>query len=77
MTSPPNNYDVARTAGVSRTVVSLVLNGKADRYGIARKTQDRVRAVIRQTGLCGGGELVRAVFAGTPSVVPAQGRPQR
>jgi len=41
---------VARAAKVSRTVVSLVLNGRADKYGIARKTQDRVRAVIRQTG---------------------------
>lgn len=50
MTKPPNSYDVARAAGVSRTVVSLVLNGKADRYGIAKATQERVRAAIRRTG---------------------------
>ena len=48
--SGPNSYDVARDAGVSRTVVSLVVNGKADRYGIARETQECVRAAVRKTG---------------------------
>jgi hypothetical protein len=50
MSQRPNIYDVARVAGVSRTVVSLVTNGKADQYRIARETQDRVRAAVRQTG---------------------------
>ena len=50
MTKRLNSYDVARAAGVSRTVVSLVVNGKADKYGIAKETQERVRAVVRQTG---------------------------
>jgi DNA-binding LacI/PurR family transcriptional regulator len=45
-----NIEDIAATAGVSRTVVSLVINGKADKYHIASETQERVRAVIRQTG---------------------------
>ena len=45
-----NAYDVAKQAGVSTAVVSQVLHGSADKYRIARKTQDRVRAVIRQTG---------------------------
>jgi hypothetical protein len=35
---------------VSRTVVSLVVNGKAARYGIATATQDRVRKAIAKTG---------------------------
>ena len=50
MSRRPNIYDVARVAGVSRTVVSLVTNGKADQYRIARETQDRVRAAVLQTG---------------------------
>ena len=37
-------------AGVSRTVVSKVYHGKGDQHQIARKTQERVRAVIRETG---------------------------
>lgn len=45
-----NIYDVARAAGTSKTVVSLVINGKADKYRIARETQERVRAAVRQTG---------------------------
>ena len=50
MKSRPNSYDVARIAGVSRAVVSLVFNGKADKFRITKKTQERVRAAIRQTG---------------------------
>jgi hypothetical protein len=50
MSQSPNSYDVARQAGVSRTVVSLVVNGKADRYGVAKATQEKVRAAIRRTG---------------------------
>lgn len=45
-----NAYDVGRAAGVSRTTVSLVVNGLADKYRIPRRTQERVLAAIRQTG---------------------------
>ena len=43
MSGRVNSYDVARAAKVSRAVVSAVVNGKADRYGISAKTQERVR----------------------------------
>ena len=45
-----NCYDITRAAGVSQTVVSLVINGKADKYRIAKATQERVRAAISQYG---------------------------
>jgi len=45
-----NCYDITRAAGVSQTVVSLVFNGKADKYRISKATQERVRAAIRQYG---------------------------
>ncbi|MBA4389151.1 MAG: hypothetical protein C0404_14355, partial [Verrucomicrobia bacterium] len=45
-----NSYEVARRANVSRTVVSKVVNGSADKYRISRETQERVRAAIRDTG---------------------------
>jgi LacI family transcriptional regulator len=38
----PNIRDVAERAGVSRTTVSLVLNGRGDAHGIASPTQQRV-----------------------------------
>lgn len=40
--------DIAKSLGVSKTLVSLVLNDKADEYGISRETQERVRARIRE-----------------------------
>ena len=43
-------YDVGRAAGVSRTVVSLVVNGQADKYGISKQTQEKVRAAIARLG---------------------------
>jgi DNA-binding LacI/PurR family transcriptional regulator len=48
--SPPTASAVARTAKVSKTVVSLVATGKADRYGIATATQERVRDAMAKTG---------------------------
>jgi hypothetical protein len=42
--------DIAFAAGVSRTTVSMVLNGKADRYRISAATRQRVEAVIAQSG---------------------------
>jgi len=50
MKTRPNSYDVARAAGVSRSVVSMVLNGSADKYRISKATQERVRAAISQYG---------------------------
>ena len=40
--------DVAEAAGVSKTTVSLVANGLADKVGICLATCQRVEAVIRQ-----------------------------
>ena len=40
--------DIAKSLGVSKTLVSLVLNNKADEYGINRETQERVRAKIKE-----------------------------
>jgi len=50
MKTGPNSYDIGRSAGVSRSVVSLVINGKADRYRISRETQERVRAAVSEHG---------------------------
>ena len=48
MSSRPTAAAVAKATGVSRTVVSYVIHGKADRYGIAARTQERVRSAIGQ-----------------------------
>lgn len=39
---------IARHVGVSKTLVSLVLNGKAQHYGISRQTCDRVFAAVKE-----------------------------
>ncbi|NPA35770.1 MAG: LacI family transcriptional regulator [Chlorobi bacterium] len=39
---------LARQAGVSKTTVSLVLNGKAEKYNISRKTIEKVLALARE-----------------------------
>lgn len=44
------NKDIATRLGVSGTLVSLVLNNKADQHGIRKDTQERVLAVARQMG---------------------------
>ncbi|MGM0503258.1 MAG: LacI family DNA-binding transcriptional regulator, partial [Bacteroidota bacterium] len=36
--------DIAKSLGVSKTLVSLVINGKAEEYGIAKETRQRVIA---------------------------------
>ena len=46
----PRMLDIAREAGVSRTVVSLVLNGRGDQLGIAKQTQDKVLAIAASMG---------------------------
>jgi len=44
------NKDLAAKLGVSGTLVSLVLNNKADKHGIRKDTQERVLALARQLG---------------------------
>lgn len=40
--------DIAQHVKVSKTLVSLVLNGKAQRYGISKQTCDRVFAAVKE-----------------------------
>lgn len=40
--------DVARALGVSKTLVSLVINGKADAYGISKETRERVLEKVKE-----------------------------
>ncbi len=44
------NKDLAARLGLSGTLVSLVLNNKADQHGIRKDTQERVLALARQMG---------------------------
>jgi LacI family transcriptional regulator len=44
------NKDLAQRLGVSSTLVSLVLNNKADQHGIRKDTQEKVLALARQMG---------------------------
>lgn len=62
-------FDVAKLAGVSTTTVTLVVNGRADKYRVSRQTQARVQTVIRQTGYVPNGparnmKLGRRSFVG-------------
>ena len=49
------NKDLAARLGVSCTLVSLVLNNKADQHGIRKDTQERVLALARQMGYFSAG----------------------
>lgn len=40
--------DIAKSLGVSKTLVSLVLNGKGDKYGINQQTQKKVLAKAKE-----------------------------
>jgi len=40
--------DIAKSLGVSKTLVSLVLNDKADKHGISADTQKKVRQRVRE-----------------------------
>lgn len=40
--------EVAKLAGVSKTTVSYVINGKAQKYRISQKTQQRVMAIVEE-----------------------------
>lgn len=42
--------DIAREAGVSKTTVSLILNGKAEQYRISARTAERVKGVAAEAG---------------------------
>jgi LacI family transcriptional regulator len=42
--------DIAKKVGVSKTLVSLVVNGKARGYGISGQTCDKVMAAVRAYG---------------------------
>jgi LacI family transcriptional regulator len=44
------NKDLATKLGVSGTLVSLVLNNKADQHGIRKDTQEKVLTLARQMG---------------------------
>jgi LacI family transcriptional regulator len=44
------NKDLAERLGVSSTLISLVLNNKADQHGIRKDTQEKVLALARQMG---------------------------
>jgi LacI family transcriptional regulator len=44
------NKDIAERLGVSSTLVSLVLNNKADQHGIRKDTQEKVLSLARQMG---------------------------
>ena len=50
MVKKPKNKELATRLGVSDTLVSLVLNNKADQYGIGRETQEKVLALARKMG---------------------------
>ncbi|WP_329391202.1 LacI family DNA-binding transcriptional regulator [Streptomyces sp. NBC_01716] len=45
-----NQRDIARITGVSQAAVSMVVSGKADEGGIAKATQEKVRAAMRELG---------------------------
>ena len=55
MSERPTSYHVASMAGTSRAVVSAVVNGKADRYGIARVVNDNYFGALTTTTVPHGG----------------------
>lgn len=72
----PTQHDIAHAAGVSTAVVSLVINGRVNgKIKIAKATQERVWAAIRQQGyvpnlaarqLAGGNTRIIGVFTYEP-----------
>ncbi|HOU02146.1 MAG TPA: LacI family DNA-binding transcriptional regulator [Bacteroidales bacterium] len=56
------NKDLAARLGVSGTLVSLVLNNKADLHGIRKETQEKVLALARQMGFFNPPDVKGAVF---------------
>ncbi|MGZ3862481.1 MAG: LacI family DNA-binding transcriptional regulator [Bacteroidia bacterium] len=45
-----NIEELAKKIGVSKTLVSFVLNNKADKYGVSKETQKKVLAAIKKLG---------------------------
>jgi LacI family transcriptional regulator len=56
------NKDLAARLGVSCTLVSLVLNNKADQHGIRKDTQEKVLALARQMGYFESSEEKEGVY---------------
>jgi len=48
MSTKPTITEIAKAAEVSKTTVSFVLNGKAEKYRISPDTQNRIRNLVRQ-----------------------------
>jgi LacI family transcriptional regulator len=48
MTKKPSLVDIAQSLGVSKTLVSLVVNNKGDAHGISAETQKKVKAKIKE-----------------------------
>jgi LacI family transcriptional regulator len=48
MTKKVSLSDIANSLGVSKTLVSLVINGKGNAHGISRETQEKVLAKIEE-----------------------------
>jgi LacI family transcriptional regulator len=75
------NKDLASKLGVSSTLVSLVLNNKADQHGIRKDTQEKVLALARQMGYFNSNEEkdVSLPVEETPGIigmlVPSQNDP--
>ena len=75
---PVTSTDVAKAAGVSRTTVSLVLNG-VETIALSPQTRDHVRAVARELGYVphSGARALRKGYSGIvlmPSADGALGR---
>jgi DNA-binding LacI/PurR family transcriptional regulator len=65
------NKDLAAKLGVSGTLVSLVLNNKADFHGIRKDTQEKVLAMAKQMGYFSTAEEKGAVhpIEETPGII--------
>jgi LacI family transcriptional regulator len=57
------NKEIAERLGVSGTLVSLVLNNKADQHGIRKDTQEKVLTLARQLGYF---DLLKDRMEGSP-----------
>jgi DNA-binding LacI/PurR family transcriptional regulator len=65
------NKDLAARLGVSCTLVSLVLNNKADQHGIRKDTQEKVLALARKMGYFESSEEKEEIYPveETPGVI--------
>lgn len=60
--------DIAQASGVSRAVVSLVLNGREHQVGISENTRNKVLAMSKKLGYCRN-ELARATVTGHSRII--------